>query len=124
MIRSGLYKTSLLLPQPIVANLLHAAINQQSKKKSLRVAVQHYSLGNDVFLDFLGRHHLYSCGYFKDTDDLDVAQRQKLEKVCALLDLRPGDRVLDVGGGWGEFADMPRPSMAASSPASTSPTSR
>ena len=104
MIRSRLYKTSLLLPQPIVANLLHATVNQQSKKKSLRVAVQHYSLGNDVFLDFLGRHHLYSCGYFKGTDDLDTAQRQKLEKVCALLDLRPGDRVLDVGGGWGEFA--------------------
>lgn len=104
LIRSGLYKTSLLLPQPVLANLLHATINQQSKEKSLRVAVQHYSLGNDVFLDFLGRHHLYSCGYFKDTDDLDVAQRQKLEKVCRLLDLRPGDRVLDVGGGWGEFA--------------------
>jgi cyclopropane-fatty-acyl-phospholipid synthase len=104
LIRSRLYKASLLLPLPVAANLLHAIVNQQSKEKSLRVAVRHYSLGNDIFLSFLGHYHNYSCGYFLDTDDLDVAQRLKLEKVCRLLDLRPGDRVLDVGGGWGEFA--------------------
>jgi cyclopropane-fatty-acyl-phospholipid synthase len=104
LMRSRLYKASLLLPRPVAASLLHATVNQQSKEKSLRVAVRHYSLGNDIFLNFLGRHHSYSCGYFLDTDDLDVAQGLKLEKACRLLDLRPGDRVLDVGGGWGEFA--------------------
>jgi cyclopropane-fatty-acyl-phospholipid synthase len=104
LIRSRLYKASLLLPQPVAANIKDATLNQQSREKSLRVAIQHYSLGNDVFLDFLGRYHNYSCGYFVGTDDLDEAQRLKLEKVCRLLDLQPGDRVLDVGGGWGEFA--------------------
>ena len=104
LIQSGLYKASLLLPLPLVADLVHATFNQQSKEKSLRVAVQHYSLGNDIFLSFLGSYHNYSCGYYLETDDLDEAQRLKLEKGCRLLDLRPGDRVLDVGGGWGEFA--------------------
>ena len=104
MIRSGLYKTSRLLPQAVMANLLDAILNRQSKQKSLRVADQHHPLPNDVILDVLGRYHLCSCGYFQGTDDLDMAQRLKLEKASRLLDLRPGDRVLDVGGGWGEFA--------------------
>jgi cyclopropane-fatty-acyl-phospholipid synthase len=104
LINSGLYKLSLLVPVSAAASLLDAIINQQSRKKSLRVAVQHYSLGNDIFEGFLGRYRNYSCGYFLNTEDLDVAQRLKLDKVCRLLDLRPGDRVLDVGGGWGEFA--------------------
>jgi cyclopropane-fatty-acyl-phospholipid synthase len=88
----------------LAAAALHAAINQQSREKSLRVAERHYSLGNDIFLSFLGQYKNYSCGYFSNTEELDQAQLQKLEKVCRLLDLRPGDRVLDVGGGWGEFA--------------------
>ena len=104
LMRSGIYKISLWMPIYLVANIHDAAINQQSKEKSLRVAERHYAMGNDIFLSFLGKYKNYSCGYFSDTDNLDQAQLQKLEKICRLLDLKPGDRVLDVGGGWGEFA--------------------
>lgn len=79
-------------------------LNPQSRRGALEVAERHYNLGNDLFLAFLGRHKVYSCGYFRGTDDLDVAQSQKLDLICRKLDLRPGARLLDVGGGWGELA--------------------
>jgi cyclopropane-fatty-acyl-phospholipid synthase len=78
--------------------------NQQTKRLSRRVAERHYDLGNDLFGAILGRYKNYSCGYFEGTDDLDVAQQKKLDLVCRKLGLRPGDRLLDVGGGWGELA--------------------
>jgi cyclopropane-fatty-acyl-phospholipid synthase len=45
---------------------------------------------------------VYSCAYFrKDSDDLELAQQQKLDHICRKLDLKPGDRLLDIGCGWG-----------------------
>ena len=92
------------LPGGLAARLLSALFNQQTRLGSLQVAKRHYNLGNDLFLSFLGARKNYSCGYFKDTHDLDVAQAQKLELLCRKLRLRPGERLLDIGGGWGEFA--------------------
>lgn len=77
--------------------------NQQTRRRARRVAAAHYDLGEDVFA-FLGAVKNYSCGYFEGTDDLDVAQQRKLELLCRKLQLRRGDRLLDIGGGWGEFA--------------------
>src|SRR5207245_10290089 len=57
-----------------------------------------------LFCAFLGKYKAYSCAYYKDTDDLDEAQLLKLDTICKKLDLAPGDRVLDLGGGWGELA--------------------
>ena|SRR5687768_2621338 len=62
----------------------------------------HYDLGNEFFELFLDRRMVYSAGYFRTReDDLDTAQEQKLEHVCRKLRLRPGNRLLDVGCGWG-----------------------
>jgi cyclopropane-fatty-acyl-phospholipid synthase len=70
----------------------------------------HYDVGNDFYRRFLDRDLVYSCAYFADGDRdapvadrtvLDRAQRRKLELVCRKLALRPGERLLDVGCGWG-----------------------
>ncbi|MCL4562557.1 MAG: cyclopropane-fatty-acyl-phospholipid synthase family protein [Chloroflexi bacterium] len=68
-----------------------------------RTAVQyHYDVGNDLYVLFLDRAMQYSCGYFPDgNEDLDTAQEKKLEHICRKLRLKPGDRLLDIGCGWG-----------------------
>jgi cyclopropane-fatty-acyl-phospholipid synthase len=66
----------------------------------------HYDLGNAFFRLFLDPVTLaYSCGYYGSPDDpLEQAQVQKFETICRKLDLQPGDRVLEIGTGWGGFA--------------------
>lgn len=65
---------------------------------------RHYDLGNDLFQAMLDPEMAYTCGYWKDADDLEQAQKAKLELVCQKIGLKAGARVLDVGGGWGCFA--------------------
>lgn len=68
-----------------------------------RKAIQHhYDVGNEFYELWLDRNRVYSCAYFKDAaDSLDLAQEQKLEHICRKLQLKPGDRFLDIGCGWG-----------------------
>ncbi|MBI2626794.1 MAG: cyclopropane fatty acyl phospholipid synthase [Parcubacteria group bacterium] len=78
--------------------------NMQSKNSAVVVAREHYNLSVKLYTSFLDPYNQYTCGYFKDTDDLNVAQKQKLELICKKLQLKSGDRVLDIGCGWGGFA--------------------
>jgi cyclopropane-fatty-acyl-phospholipid synthase len=65
----------------------------------------HYDVGNEFFALFLDASMTYSCALFsRGAQTLEEAQRAKLELVAIKLDLKPGDRVLDVGCGWGSFA--------------------
>lgn len=65
----------------------------------------HYDVSNDFYKLFLDRGMVYSCAYFKDWDnDLDQAQQDKLDHICRKLRLKPGERMLDVGCGWGSLA--------------------
>ena len=65
----------------------------------------HYDAGNEFFALFLDPTMTYSCAYFRDgAQTLEEAQRAKLELVARKLALTPGERVLDVGCGWGSFA--------------------
>lgn len=79
-------------------------LNRQSRKGATRVAREHYDLSPELYMSFLDPYNQYTCGYFKNTDDLNVAQEQKLDLICKKLQLKRGDRVLDIGCGWGGFA--------------------
>jgi len=62
----------------------------------------HYDVSNDFYALFLDSQMVYSCGYFPTPDtSLDDAQATKLDRICRKLRLRPGDRFLDIGCGWG-----------------------
>jgi cyclopropane-fatty-acyl-phospholipid synthase len=62
----------------------------------------HYDLGNDFYALWLDRQMVYSCAYFPTgSEDLNVAQVAKLEHICRKLRLKPGERLLDIGCGWG-----------------------
>ncbi len=62
----------------------------------------HYDIGNDFYALWLDRRLVYSCAYFETgTEDLDRAQEAKLEHICRKLRLHPGERLLDIGCGWG-----------------------
>jgi cyclopropane-fatty-acyl-phospholipid synthase len=65
----------------------------------------HYDLSNDFYRLWLDRQMLYSCAYFARPDlTIDEAQRAKMEHICRKLRLRPGQRLLDIGCGWGGLA--------------------
>lgn len=78
--------------------------NPQSRRRSKRVAEQHYDLGNDFYAAMLGPSMQYTCAYWRRAATLDEAQEHKLDLICRKLQLKPGDRVLELGGGWGGFA--------------------
>jgi cyclopropane-fatty-acyl-phospholipid synthase len=73
-----------------------------SKERDRQAVSYHYDVSNDFYSLWLGKEMVYSCAYFqKPDDDLDTAQRQKLDYVCRKLRLKPGERLLDIGCGWG-----------------------
>jgi cyclopropane-fatty-acyl-phospholipid synthase len=76
-----------------------------SRAGSRRNIHEHYDLGNRFFQLFLDPNLMYSCAVYEDADDsLAAAQVNKLRGICERLDLQPGDRVLEIGTGWGGFA--------------------
>jgi cyclopropane-fatty-acyl-phospholipid synthase len=78
---------------------------RHSIERDRRSVRHHYDLSNDFFALFLDRSMTYSCAFFsRDGSSLEAAQSAKLALTCAKLDLRSGERVLDVGCGWGSFA--------------------
>jgi cyclopropane-fatty-acyl-phospholipid synthase len=79
------------------------------KRSSLRrdrdAVSYHYDRPNDFFARWLDRRMLYTTAYFTSpTDSLEEAQERKLDHVCRKLQLRPGERLLDIGCGWGGLA--------------------
>jgi cyclopropane-fatty-acyl-phospholipid synthase len=86
-------------------NILRAVVfNLASRSRAFTVGEKHYDLGNDLFQKMLDKRMAYSCGYWKNAGNLDAAQEAKLDLTCRKIGLQPGDRVLDIGCGWGSFA--------------------
>lgn len=92
--------------------LLHAAAARlaprrietwlQTRARAARNIRHHYDRPNEFYKSFLDTRMVYSCAYFQQQNlSLDEAQLAKLERICRKLDLRPGDRFLDIGCGWG-----------------------
>ena len=78
---------------------------RNSRDGSRRNIAAHYDLGNEFFATFLSADRMYSSALWEGPDDtLDAASTRKLDTVCRKLDLRPGDRVVEIGTGWGGFA--------------------
>jgi cyclopropane-fatty-acyl-phospholipid synthase len=78
---------------------------RNGRRRARRNIAYHYDLGNDLFSLFLDETMTYSCAVFADGDEpLAEAQRRKYARICEKLRLGPGDRVLEIGCGWGGFA--------------------
>jgi cyclopropane-fatty-acyl-phospholipid synthase len=76
-----------------------------NKKRSKKNVAHHYDLGDELYETFLDSDRQYSCAYFTDIhNELEQAQWEKKAHIVAKLDLRPGQRVLDIGCGWGGLA--------------------
>lgn len=74
----------------------------QTRGRAAQNIRYHYDRSNEFYQQFLDSRMVYSCGYFRTPDTpLDEAQLAKLDHICRKLDLRPGERFLDVGCGWG-----------------------
>ncbi|WP_426663218.1 cyclopropane fatty acyl phospholipid synthase [Rhodanobacter aciditrophus] len=86
----------------LIAHLRARFVNLQRGDHAFEIGKAHYDLGNDLFQAMLGKRLVYSCGYWAGAGNLDDAQEAKLDLVCRKLRLQPGQRVLDIGCGWGE----------------------
>jgi cyclopropane-fatty-acyl-phospholipid synthase len=94
-------KNPLNLKIAIIAGYL---INRQTRRRAKTVIAGHYDYESEILLSFLDDYKQYSCAYFKDTDDLNQAQRRKLDLICRKLMLSSGDHLLDIGCGYGGLA--------------------
>jgi cyclopropane-fatty-acyl-phospholipid synthase len=76
----------------------------RSKRHDQEAISFHYDVSNDFYALFLDRRMVYTCAYYRRPDgDLDQAQEDKLDLVCRKLRLAPGERLLDIGCGWGSL---------------------
>ena len=81
------------------------ALRRNTRTGARRNISAHYDVGNDFFRLFLDSTMLYSCAYFPSKDaSLEEASIAKLDRLCEMLQLKPGLRVLEIGSGWGACA--------------------
>lgn len=102
--RAGLLEKFRHHPTMFRARAREMLFNEQKRSRATRIAEHHYNPESNIILSFLDPYNQYTCGYWKDADDLKVAQERKLDLISRKLELKSGDKVLDIGCGWGGFA--------------------
>src|SRR5437868_3984838 len=89
----------------IAGRVLRSIHQYHPVQRARRNVEHHYDLSDQLYELFLDRDRQYSCAYFQSPDDgLDTAQANKKQHIAAKLLLRPGQKVLDIGSGWGGLA--------------------
>ncbi len=78
-------------------------LNAGRQSNAFTIGKKHYDVGNELYKRMLDKRMVYSCAYWKDAKNLDDAQEAKLDLICRKLGLRAGNRILDIGCGWGSF---------------------
>ena len=89
-----------------IKNFFKSIFASNTKSKSLQYISKHYDLGNNFFSKWLDKTLTYSSAvYENENDSLEIAQKNKYQKLIDLLDVKDGDRVLEIGCGWGGFSE-------------------
>ena len=89
-----------------ISSIFKKLFISNTKKKSVEDISKHYDLGNEFFSTWLDKTLTYSCGIFdKPGQELEKAQINKYNKLINLIKPKPGDKILEIGCGWGGFAE-------------------
>ncbi|MBA2523684.1 MAG: class I SAM-dependent methyltransferase [Solirubrobacterales bacterium] len=105
LLGTALAANGLTLPPSPPRSELRPQGTRRSKERDARSVRHHYDLPPEYFALFLDETMTYSCAIFsRGAKSLEEAQEEKLELVCSKLDLQPGQRIVDIGCGWGSFA--------------------
>ena len=90
-----------------IKNFLKKMFASNTKSKSKKYISKHYDLGNEFFSLWLDKSLTYSSAVYKnEKDDLEIAQRNKFQELINLLNIKDGNKVLEIGCGWGGFAEF------------------
>lgn len=105
ILRNGVKLADRIGRSATASRFLHLAAltpRRHSRRLDAAAIAYHYDVSNDFYRLWLDQNMIYSCAYFHaENDDIDTAQLQKLEHICRKLRLAPGERLLDIGCGWG-----------------------
>ncbi len=90
-----------------IKNFLKKIFASNTKSKSRKYISKHYDLGNEFFSLWLDKSLTYSSAVYKnEKDDLEIAQRNKFQELINLMNIKDGNKVLEIGCGWGGFAEF------------------
>jgi len=100
------YKFSGFFQFFLLKNFLNKSIFTNARERSKKDVSSHYDLGNEFFSAWLDKTLTYSCGIFNSSKEtLEKAQINKYNKLIDLIQPKPGDKILEIGCGWGGFAE-------------------
>ena len=90
-----------------IKNFLKKIFASNTKSKSKKYISKHYDLGNEFFSSWLDKSLTYSSAVYKnEKDNLEIAQRNKFQELINLMNIKDGNKVLEIGCGWGGFAEF------------------